>query len=128
MSTNHHVQLVIESGELHPRFVCTAPEDADCRRCPEDFDRRNQESWSSAEATKNGYPCWAVDWIDVVGIEDAIICPADQVLASVPVTISYDEGVEIMPVTQDVLADMDALAQARSDAAWVEFSDRQGGA
>lgn len=83
---HHHVQLVIEHGELRRKFVCTAPEDAPCRRRPENF-----------EATKAGYPCWAVDWVEAVGIEDAILAFPDQVLASVPVEIRYSEGVEITP-------------------------------
>lgn len=93
----HHVQLMIESGELHRSFVCTAPDDADCRRRPPGIEETGQESWTREQATVPGYPCWAREWVEAVGIEDAIIGATDQVLASVPVRISYAEGVEIEP-------------------------------
>ncbi|MGQ7313395.1 hypothetical protein ACUOFU_16940 [Microbacterium arabinogalactanolyticum] len=128
MSTaNHHyVQLVIEGGELHRKFVCTAPADAGCRRRPEDYEERGQETWSAEEATASGYGCWAAEWVEAVGIRDAIIGGADEVLASVPVTISFSDGVEIEPVREpDRLADAE---RARSDAAWALNIDRQGGA
>ncbi|EQM83397.1 hypothetical protein [Microbacterium maritypicum] len=94
----HHVELKLEGGELHRGFTCTAPEDAPCRRRPKDADRR--ESWTAEEATESGHPCWAYEWVGAVGIEDAIIGTVDdQVLASVPVTISFEEGVGIEPIT-----------------------------
>lgn len=97
---HHYVQLIVESGELHRAFVCTAPEDADCRRRPEGFEERMRESWTAEEATKSGYPCWAKDWVEAVGIEDAIYASPEGVLASVPVQISYSEGVEITAIEQ----------------------------
>ncbi|MFC7431004.1 MULTISPECIES: hypothetical protein [unclassified Agrococcus] len=95
--SNHFVQLVIDGGELHTAFVCTAPGDAVCRRRPSDFDDVQRESWAAAEATKAGYPCWAEDWVEAVGLPDAIAARPDGVLASVPVSIRYDEGVHITP-------------------------------
>ncbi|WP_136043317.1 MULTISPECIES: hypothetical protein [unclassified Microbacterium] len=91
----HQVELKIQDGELHRGFTCTAPEDAPCRRRPKDT---LLESWSSEEATETGHQCWAVEWVNAVGIEDAIIGYPDQVLASVPVAISYEEGVSIDPI------------------------------
>ena len=45
--SDHFVQLTIQSGELHPAFVCTAPGDAACRRSPDDFEDGARESWSA---------------------------------------------------------------------------------
>lgn len=92
---NHHhfVELVINAGELHPNFRCAAPEDAPCRRRPPG-DRYDAEFFTYEEATELGYQCWAVEWVEAVGIEDAII-GSDGVLSSVPVGINYREGVEI---------------------------------
>ncbi|MBE7953603.1 hypothetical protein ILP86_04615 [Microbacterium sp. R1] len=98
--TYHHVELKIESGELHHGFTCTAPEDAPCRRRPKDHEQR--DSWSCDESTEIGFPCWAVDWVNAVGIEDAIFGYPDQVLARVPVTISYEECVSIEPITPEL--------------------------
>ena len=93
---DHHVELKLEGGELHRGFTCTAPEDAFCRRRPSVPDL---ESWTADEATDPGHPCWAVEWVTAVGIEDAIIGTVDdQVLASVPVTITFEEGVGIEPI------------------------------
>lgn len=101
---HHHVELKIEGGELHRGFTCTAPEDASCRRRPKDHDQR--ESWTAEEATEMGFPCWAADWVSAVGIEDAIIGYPDRVLASVPVTISYEEGVSIEPVLTSIVEEV----------------------
>ncbi|QEA30408.1 hypothetical protein FGL91_18755 [Microbacterium sp. CBA3102] len=101
MSTQnyHHVELKIESGELHRGFTCTAPEDAPCRSRPKDT---LLESWSSEEATETGHQCWAVEWVEAVGIEDSIRSYPDRILASVAVDISYEEGVNIEPITPDL--------------------------
>lgn len=103
MSTQdyHHVELKIESGELHRGFTCTAPEDAPCRRRPKDT---LLESWSSEEATETGHQCWAAEWVEAVGIEDSIRSYPDRVLASVAVDISYEEGVNIEPITPALTA------------------------
>lgn len=93
----HRVELKLERGELHRGFTCTAPADASCRRRPKHADQR--ESWTSEEATEPGHQCWAVEWVETVAIEDAIIGTVDdQVLASVPVAISFEEGVGIEPI------------------------------
>ncbi|MFJ4038223.1 hypothetical protein ACIPVB_09050 [Microbacterium sp. NPDC090007] len=107
MSTSyHHVQLKIEGGELHRGFVCTAPEDAICRRRPAGFEEGLMESWTAEQATETGWPCWAVEWVEAAGIEDAILGQEDGVLASVPVAISYDEGVSITPVSTHETAEV----------------------
>lgn len=113
MSTEnyHHVNLTIEQGELHRTFTCTAPEDAPCRRRPPELEER--ESWTAEEATVPGADCWAVEWIEAVGIRDAIISTVDdQVLASVPVDLSFEEGVGIAPTAEPPEAEL--LAATRS--------------
>ncbi|MFJ2535879.1 hypothetical protein [Microbacterium maritypicum] len=121
----HHVNLTIEQGELHRSFTCTAPEDAPCRRRPPEPEER--ESWTAEEATVPGADCWAVEWVQAVGIRDAIIATCeDRVLASIPVELSFEEGVGIAPIeARDRLA---AAEKARSDAEWSLNIDRQGGA
>lgn len=89
----HYVELVIEGNELHRNFRCTMPPNAACRRRPKD--REGRESWTKEEATEPGFECWAAGWVEAVGIEGAIWCGEDQVLASVPVSIAYSECVEI---------------------------------
>lgn len=98
--SDHFVQLTIQSGGLHPAFVCTTPVDAACRRRPDDFEDGARESWSAEEATKAGYPCWAVEWVEAVGLPDAIFAHPDGVLVSVPVEIRYSEGVEVTPTIE----------------------------
>lgn len=93
MSDHHYVQLVVEGGGLMHRFVCTAPDDAACRRRPDDFEDGARESWTAEEAVNTGYPCWAADWVDAIGVDDAVLITPEGVLASVPVDIHYDEGV-----------------------------------
>ncbi|MGO2188223.1 MAG: hypothetical protein ACTH4Y_08255 [Microbacterium gubbeenense] len=99
MTTHHYVELTVQGSELHPRFRCDAPEDAFCRRRPPRHAETGQESWTEEEAEVPGHDCWAEEWIAAVGIDDALrMDAADGVLASVPVDIRYDEGVEATPV------------------------------
>lgn len=123
--TYHHVNLTIEQSELHRTFTCTAPEDAPCRRRPpEPYDH---ESYSTSEATEPGHECWAVEWVESVGIRDALIAKGhDRVLASIPVEISFEDGVGFDPTAVDDL--LAAAQKARSDAEWSLNIDRQGGA
>lgn len=125
--SDHFVQLTIQSGELHPAFVCTAPGDAACRRRPDDFEDGARESWSAEEATKAGYPCWAVEWVEAVGLPDAIFTHPDGVLVSVPVEIRYSEGVEVIPTFMksavEVLADYDALYKVPNEERWIIDGD-----
>lgn len=100
---HHHVELKIAHGELHTGFTCSAPEDAPCRRRPKDHDQR--ESWTNEEATETGFRCWAVEWVEAVGTDDAIVGYPDAVLASVPVRISFEEGVGIEPVRDSIVGE-----------------------
>ncbi len=100
MSENYHyVQLTVESGELHRAFVCTAPADANCRRRPANWE--DMESWSPSESDESGFPCWAVEFVNEAGIEDAVYAHPDGVLASFLVSIPYADGVEVTPVLAD---------------------------
>lgn len=89
---SHHIDLVIEDGEVRAKFRCTGTLDAPCRRRPPDW--RERESWTHEEATESGFDCWAVDWVEWVGMEDGVL-GEDQVLASARVSVVYDEGVQI---------------------------------
>ncbi len=93
----HFVELKIEGEKLQRGFKCTMPADAPCRRRPKDHELR--ESWTEEESTESGLACWAVEWVDAVGIEEAIFGGEfDGVLASVPVSIAYEECVSIEPL------------------------------
>lgn len=93
----HFVRLVVEGGELHPSFVCVAPEDADCRRRPRNAEGGEApETWTADQATEPGFDCWAVEWVDAVGLPDAMFSAVDGVLAAVPVSITYCEGVQFV--------------------------------
>ena len=116
---HHHVNLSIEQGELRRTFTCTAPEDAPCRRRPPEPEER--ESWTAEEATVPGADCWAVEWVEAVGVRDAIIATVeDRVLASVPVEISFEEGVGIEPITPA----LSRLEQAEVDRFGIHDDDR----
>lgn len=107
MSTEpyHHVNLTIERGELHRTFTCTAPEDAPCRRRPPEPEER--ESWTAEEATVPSAQCWAVEWVEAVGIRDSLIATGeDCVLASIPVEISFEEGVGFEPITAPIVEEV----------------------
>lgn len=102
----HFIDLVIEDSYVRHEFRCTATQDAPCRRRPPDADGR--ESWTAEEATETGHPCWAADWVDAVGFDDAVH-GTDGTLGSVPVTVGYEEGVEVervspMPALPDLSA------------------------
>lgn len=88
----HHLDLLIEDGEVKVKFRCNAIETADCRRRPADW--RDRESWSVEEATETGHPCWAAEWIDSTSMDEAVF-GQDQILVSASITVVYDEGVEI---------------------------------
>lgn len=90
----HALDLVIEDGSVQTRFRCASAPDASCRRRPPDADDR--ESWTDAEATETGHPCWAVEWVEAAGIEDAL-AGDDCDLGSVPVHIDYEECVIVEP-------------------------------
>jgi hypothetical protein len=47
---------------------------------------------------EGGHECWAVDWVNELGFDDAVI--ADGIFASVPIILSYYEGVEITPLKE----------------------------
>ena len=90
----HYLTITSAFGEAVLGFVCTMPADAPCRRRPPGFDE-DIESWTAAEATEPGYPCWATEWVDAAGISDAVVLDTPGVFASIPVDVHYEDGVYI---------------------------------
>ena len=90
----HYLTITSDVGEAVLGFVCTMPADAPCRRRPPGFDE-DIESWTAAEATEPGYPCWATEWVDAAGISDAIVLAIPGVFASIPVDVHYEDGMYI---------------------------------
>lgn len=82
--SDHAIQVVAEGGELVLRLVCTAPVGAPCRR-------RSPEGYGSKDDD-----CWAEEWASEAGWE-SVFAMEDGVWASVPVGISYDDGVDVTP-------------------------------
>lgn len=96
----HFLNLVVEDGEPRVTFTCTATPDAPCRRRPPDW--KDRESWTDEQATESGHPCWAADSYENLGLE--AVTGRDGTLASVPVHIWYEEGVQFESKTpQDEL-------------------------
>lgn len=93
----HAIEIETRDGELGLRLRCNAPEGAVCRMRPPEENER--ESWSVDDDDLIPGDCWAVDWVDSVGIEDAVhVRGENRTLASVPVNVNYDEGVHVTTV------------------------------
>lgn len=85
----HYIELVIEDGAPKVRFRCDYPEDAFCRRWPLD---KNVEEWFEDEPLDaGGHQCSTEAWIEDLGIEEGLM-GKDQVLASIPVRVGFDDG------------------------------------
>lgn len=92
----HTLEVVTDGGELRFEFGCSALPDAPCRRRPID---KNIGEWDDNTALDNGgHDCWAKEWIDAVGIEDALRVSAatPRVLAQIPVNVGYADGPTII--------------------------------
>ena len=92
---DHAVEVVSDAGELRLRLVCHAPVGSPCRRRPPEGDDR--EYWPDDDPDLVDAECWAVEWVSEVGWDDAISADGPEVWTSIPVGISYDEGVEVWP-------------------------------
>jgi hypothetical protein len=103
-TTPHAIELYAENGEIRPRLVCTAAPDAPCRKRP----TVERDSWNDEDPDLTpGHPCWAIEWVEAAGFEDGVAWGSrDGVIASIPVRVSYDEGVYLDPVT-----DLEAVNQ-----------------
>lgn len=91
--TVHYLKVFGESdGHLTMKFICTATPDAYCRQRPED---PSIEHWDVNDPNVVLVPgeCWAAEWIEACGMEDAIVVENEVVFAQIPVSVSYDEGV-----------------------------------
>lgn len=102
MST-HAIEVVSEYGELSLRLICHAAKGALCRMRPADLD---VEEWSTDyEGDLIDTECWAVEYVAAAGFEDAIRTRETGVLASVPISVGYDECVLISTVDEGPMLD-----------------------
>lgn len=97
--SGHMLDVHMEYGSPSVSLRCLMPPDAPCRRRPPDYE--NRESWSLDESTETGHVCWAVEWIDLAGQECISVDSHHGLLASVPVTLVYDEGPVVTPLDGD---------------------------
>lgn len=113
----HYIELVIEDGFPKMRFRCDYPEDAFCRRQPLNKD---VEEWFEDEPLDaGGHQCSTEAWIEDLGIEEGLM-GKDQVLASIPVRVGFDDG----PVITRVFS-LEAQHQATALEAAVEMARGQ---
>jgi len=85
----HKLEIVADRGELRLELRCTAAKGADCRMRPTD----DRESWNVGDPGLVEGDCWAVDYIVAGGFEDSVFMQQEGVIASIPVTVAYDEAV-----------------------------------
>ena len=96
--TYHHLVIDTRCGEPTLGLRCTAPADADCRLRPSD----EREVWSQDDDDlTSGHECWALEWVQCVGWEDAVSCDPEALFPLIPVCVYYDEGVHIEPRSVD---------------------------
>jgi len=117
----HYIELVIEDGAPKVRFRCDYPEDAFCRRWPLD---KNVEEWFEDEPLDaGGHQCSTEAWIEDLGIEEGLM-GKDQVLASIPVRVGFDDGPVITRVfSLEAQHQATALEAAANDWQWKGWGD-----
>ncbi|MDN5964262.1 MAG: hypothetical protein L0K47_13475 [Acidipropionibacterium jensenii] len=81
-----------EGGFMTMRIECSAAPDAPCRRRPPDW--MDRENWTDEEATETGHGCWAVEWAEAD--PEGVIWNGGPIY--IPISVTYDEGVEISPL------------------------------
>ena len=93
----HHLEIdfgMFNGPELC--LVCTATPGSPCRKRPAD----DRESWSYNDPDLIDGDCWAVEWVEAVGLE--AMTSADGVTwPTIPVTVEYDEGVVLAPAATE---------------------------
>ncbi len=97
----HYLTVVTDDQEPRLMLVCTAAPGAGCRKRPTDADEREWE-WDLDDPDIEWVdgPCFAVEWIEAEGWDDAIRCEEGAVFPRWPVEVSYhDEGPWIAPVS-----------------------------
>jgi len=99
MNSDHHLTLNSNFlGELHLEFVCTAAPDAPCRMRPSVM----RDSWQYGDPDLTPcHECWAVEFIQDCGWEDAVRSAPDISWPKIPITIGFDDGVVIGPWKAD---------------------------
>lgn len=90
---SHYLQI---GEDLEVTFHCDNPPNAPCRRRPPKWVEDEGDSYTDEEATEPGHKCWAVDWVEAIGMDDAIV--ASTVLGRIPVSLSFEDGVVLEPV------------------------------
>lgn len=84
--SGHMIDVHMEDGSPSVSIRCLMPPDAPCRRRPSDY---------------ANHVCWAVEWVDLAGQECINVDSHHGLLASVPVTLVYDEGPVVTPLDGD---------------------------
>jgi len=88
--SEHVIEVVAEFGELSLKFRCNAVPGSPCKRRPVDSEL---EEWpSDYQGEMVDADCWAAEWVSECGWE-SIMPNNDSVYASIPISISYDDGV-----------------------------------
>ena len=101
--SEHALEVISEYGEISVRLACHAAKGATCRMRPADL---NLEEWTvDYEGEMIDAECWAVEWQSDAGFEEGVRSEFAGVYASVPVVISYDEGVMVHPEGEHVPLD-----------------------
>jgi hypothetical protein len=95
----HKLEVVAEGGELRFELRCTATAGADCRMRPTD----DRESWSVGDPGLVPGECWAVDYIAAGTFEEFAQVNPEGVIASLPVSVEYDEAVAITVVPEHTM-------------------------
>lgn len=104
--SEHVVEVVAEFGELNLRFVCNAVAGSPCRRRPAEKDWNEWPENYQGEMVDSD--CWAAEWVSECGWE-SIMPNKDGVYASIPVSISYDDGVVVTQVESQTSLDLNGL-------------------
>ena len=97
--SNHFLKMVLDDGFQgpHVEFECKADRFAECRRRP--LDESKEEEWTSEdELDGGGHPCWIAEWAEAVDMSEcfAVEPNVPEVIAEVPIEVTYDEGPVIL--------------------------------
>lgn len=108
--STHSVTITADpDGFLHLGLECTAAPGAPCRRRPVD---RTLEEWSPDDPNIEfeDDECFAVEWVNAEGFEDAVFSEDAGVFARIPVRVSYEEGVIVAPAEPHPVLDVEGGA------------------
>lgn len=91
---NHHIEIDTSYGAPRLVLVCTATPGSDCRKRPTD----DREAWQIEDPDLVDGECWAAEWIEAAGWDDIVRALDDTPWPRIPVTVHYDEGVNVAPI------------------------------